>query len=305
MPSTVGLPVTVVRPAFAALDDREAYLRWRDWKLRHTPLRLDDLLVEINDPRRLTAAEREMLLSHCRHTNMALYASRVGSDADKEVPRRLGQQLGLLRLDHNWLADDDGITALKVNAAGAHPHYIPYTDRPIHWHTDGYYNPPGRQIQGLLLHCVHPASQGGGNALLDPELVYIFLRDADPAHISALMRPDAMTIPARAEEGGVVRPDSVGPVFSVHPQTGALHMRYTARTRSIRWSQHPPVQEAARFLEGMLASDLPCIYRGRLEAGMGLVCNNVLHDRSGFQDLPGHAPRLLYRARYYDRIVGT
>jgi hypothetical protein len=36
---------------------------------------------------------------------------------------------------------------------------------------------------------------------------------------------------------------------------------------------------------------------------MGLVCNNVLHDRAGFVDDPAQ-PRLLYRARDLDRIVG-
>jgi len=34
---------------------------------------------------------------------------------------------------------------------------------------------------------------------------------------------------------------------------------------------------------------------------MGIVCNNVLHDRTGFVDHP-QWPRLLYRARYRDRI---
>jgi hypothetical protein len=37
---------------------------------------------------------------------------------------------------------------------------------------------------------------------------------------------------------------------------------------------------------------------------MGLVCNNVLHDRAGFTDR-GDARRLLYRARYHDRVGGT
>jgi len=37
---------------------------------------------------------------------------------------------------------------------------------------------------------------------------------------------------------------------------------------------------------------------------MGVICNNVLHTRSAFRDDPAH-PRLLYRARYYDRIRGT
>jgi hypothetical protein len=36
---------------------------------------------------------------------------------------------------------------------------------------------------------------------------------------------------------------------------------------------------------------------------MGLVCNNVLHDRSGFRD-GATRKRLVYRARYYDRIAG-
>jgi hypothetical protein len=35
---------------------------------------------------------------------------------------------------------------------------------------------------------------------------------------------------------------------------------------------------------------------------MGLVCNNVLHDRSGFTETPERR-RLLYRARYHDRIA--
>jgi hypothetical protein len=34
---------------------------------------------------------------------------------------------------------------------------------------------------------------------------------------------------------------------------------------------------------------------------MGVICNNVLHARTAFRDDPSR-PRLLYRARYYDRI---
>jgi hypothetical protein len=33
------------------------------------------------------------------------------------------------------------------------------------------------------------------------------------------------------------------------------------------------------------------------------LCNNVLHTRSGFKDREHQ--RLLYRARYFDRIAGT
>lgn len=34
---------------------------------------------------------------------------------------------------------------------------------------------------------------------------------------------------------------------------------------------------------------------------MGIVANNVPHERSAFTDDPQH-PRLLYRARYLDRV---
>jgi hypothetical protein len=40
----------------------------------------------------------------------------------------------------------------------------------------------------------------------------------------------------------------------------------------------------------------------RLEAGMGIVGHNVLHERSAFVDDPV-APRLLYRARFLDRAT--
>jgi hypothetical protein len=79
-------------------------------------------------------------------------------------------------------------------------------------------------------------------------------------------------------------------------------MRYTARTRSIEWKQDEVSRAAVAYLEQILASDSPYIYSARLESGMGLLCNNVLHDRSGFNDNPD-SPRLLYRARYYDRIA--
>jgi len=43
-----------------------------------------------------------------------------------------------------------------------------------------------------------------------------------------------------------------------------------------------------------------------LRAGQGIICNNVLHSRSAFTDAADSGQvRLLYRARYHDRIRGT
>jgi len=129
------------------------------------------------------------------------------------------------------------------------------------------------------------------------------LRDANADSIRALSAPDAMTIPERTDENGVARAAQTGPVFSTGAG-GDLHMRYTARTRSIEWKQDATTRAAVAQLEKLLASDTPHILRARLEPGMGLLCNNVLHDRAEFSDDPSH-PRLLYRARYLDRIAGT
>jgi hypothetical protein len=289
-------------PAHFDLDNAGAYAAWRERKLAAHPRRLDDLVVEIADPRRLNFAEREALLARCGVSNMALYASPTGNDPDKDIPRLLGRQLGLVNLDANLLADDDGISPLAVAPAGTRTEFIPYTDRGIKWHTDGYYNTLDRQIRGLILHCVQSAESGGENRLMDHEIAYILLRDENPDHIRALMAPDAMTIPPRLEDGAVARAAQPGPVFAVYPD-GCLHMRYTARTVSIEWHDDPATKGAVAALERLLADDAsPWVFRGRLEPGMGLVCNNVLHDRSAFSDSETRK-RLLYRARYFDRIV--
>ena len=283
------------------LDDERAWRDWRARKLGGYPAGVADLVVEVGDPRALTRAEHAAIAARCRIANMAIYAS-ARLEADKALPRALAAQFGLSRLDRNWLADDDGISRVTVAEGGAgRGEFIPYTNRAIRWHTDGYYNPPERTIRAMVLHCVEKAAEGGENALMDPEIAYLELRDANPAFVRALMRPDAMTIPERADEDGVARPAQSGPVFSVDEASGALHMRYTARTRSIEWHPDADVRAAVAALEGLLAAPSRWIHRITLEPGMGLLCNNVLHDRSAFTDDPAR-PRLIYRARYHDRI---
>ena len=154
----------------------------------------------------------------------------------------------------------------------------------------------------MVLHCVRPAASGGANALLDHELAYIALRDASPRWLRALMAPDAMTIPAREDEAGVARPAQPGPVFSVDAQDGTLHMRYTARTRSIEWKNDAATLEGVpRFSSAAWPTTTPTCCTCVWSPAWASSANNVLHDRSAFVDEPS-APRLLYRARYLDRV---
>jgi len=150
------------------------------------------------------------------------------------------------------------------------------------------------------LHCVRAAPQGGENLLLDHEIAYMLLRDKNPEYIDALMQRDAMTIPKNVLDGQLVRPDRVGPVFSITEQ-GRLHMRYTARARNVIWKYDPMTQAAQQDLREILNSKTPYHIKAKLEPGQGLICNNILHTRSTFKDAPDN-PRLLYRGRYLDKL---
>lgn len=289
--------------ALLTLDHPDDYARWRDRKLAQAPQRLEDLIVEVRDPRRLSEAERDAILDRCRRANMAVYATALGDDPDKAIPRRLGEQLGLGRLDRNPGADEDAVTALSVRSDAFHRGYIPYTDRPLAWHTDGYYNAPERQISAFILHCVRPASAGGVNGLIDPEMLYIRLRERDPAHIRALTNPAAMRIPPNLVDGVELRPARIGPVFR-GGERGHLALRYSDRRRNIEWQDDAATQAAVAAIREFLDDPLTPRFEARLASGEGLVCNNVLHNRSRFEDEIGQA-RLLYRARYYRRIGAT
>lgn len=281
------------------LGQEAAYQRWRDQKLANYPTRAEDLVVEIRDPRALTPTERQALWDRIQRANLAVYHCPNFGD-DKPALIALGRQFGLNRLDGNLCADADNITSLQVRENGPHASYIPYSNRPIQWHTDGYYN--AEPILGMVLHCVRPALTGGENALLDHEIAYLQLRDQNPDWVAALETPDAMTIPPNQDETGAeIRPSQTGPVFSTLPN-GQLHMRYTKRKRNIHWS--PRAQEAAQALEHLLDDPAnPYVFRHRLQPGQGLICNNVIHNREGFEN--GDAPerkRLIFRGRYYDRL---
>lgn len=287
------------------VENEAAYQRWRAAKLERYPATAEELVVPVDNPLLLTDAEAEAMLSICRKTNMVIYASRAKRE-DKEIPRAVGERFGLRRLDSNMLADDDGITSLQVVPGKSQRGYIPYSDKRLLWHTDGYYNSAHNRIRAFVLHCVSPAAEGGENSLLDHEIAYILMRDANPDYVRALMAPDAMTIPANTEAGAETRAAVTGPVFSVDPVGGNLHMRYTARTRSIEWKQGAATRAAVQFLENLLAGASPCMFRHTMAAGQGLMCNNVLHNRTAFTDDADRGiARLVYRARYHDRVAGT
>ena len=198
-----------------------------------------------------------------------------------------------------------GVVTLRESDATGLKGYIPYSKRKMNWHTDGYYNAPDDRISAMVLHTEVPADDGGANQLLDHTIAYIRLMDENPDYVAALMHPAAMTIPANEEEGAF-RPASVGPVFFADADTGALQMRYTARTRSIEWRDTSLTREAVAFLQHTLETPDPMTISLRFGAGQGVLCNNVLHDRTGFDsEARAHSPRTVYRIRFHNRVKGS
>lgn len=308
LPETGGMKLPLDSPF--RLENDSAYRRWRDEKLqagRAAAARTVDV-VEIGDLAAPTADELQAVLAACRGHNMALYrAPALAGDAaaSRRALARFVRRLGLREFEAHRSSGDDGIVPIEVGEAGDKDGFIPYTDRAINWHTDGYYSyrSPERMIRSMVLHCVRDAAEGGENALLDQDIAYIRLRDAAPAFIAALMHPEAMTIPAFEDSAGEGHAAVPGPVFIV--REGALTMRFTIRKRNIVWREDPVLAEALQALAGILEND-PLIVRRRLAPDEGLVCNNVLHNRAAFANGPAQeAGRLLLRVRCYDRVGGN
>jgi len=303
--SATPLPVTQVRNNMSfpfELDEIDAYQNWRKQKLAHaaslTSGGAGQILVDIADPYALKPDERAAVLENCRQHNMSLYRLPDAAGRDKSLVHSLGEQFGMSHLDANLRADEDSVTSLEVRGQVGNQ-YIPYTNRALSWHTDGYYNELDKQIFALIMHCVSPAAEGGMNHLLDPDIAYIALRDENPAFIEALMHPEAMTIPPNIENDKELRGAQTGPVFMKRPD-GRMHMRYSARKRNIEWRDTPETLAAVDMINDLLANS-EYVITHRMQTGQGIICNNVLHNRTGFEDSDSQK-RLMYRARFYDYI---
>ena len=271
---------------------------WREKKLHYRQPALSDIHVQINDPYQLSSDEKKAIVERCENFNMAIYQLSNPDNQDKSLVHVLGKQLAMENLDANLRADEDSVSSLEVRAQTGNQ-YIPYTNKALSWHTVGYYNHLDKQIFGIIMHCVRPAAEGGMNSLLNPENVYISLRDENPAYIEALMHPEAMTIPDNVEAGKVIRAAQTGPVFIVKGN-GRLHMRYSARKRNIIWRDTDETHKAVEMINALMADDKN-VLKVVLKAGQGIVCNNVLHNRSGFTDSEMQK-RLMYRARYFEAV---
>ena len=316
----ITYPAKERNSAVFQLGDDSSYQTWRALKLSNfSTLRKDissdlpdktsgelagESIVTVTDLANPQDVEISQILDSCRKTNMAIYQVHepIAPQKLEKILEKFCLNFGLKTMENHRSAGNSGVVAIEQTTIGGKGGYIPYTDKPLSWHTDGYYNAPENRIRAMVLHCARDASEGGVNELLDPEIAYIRLRDENPQFIASLMHPQAMIIPANEDPRSAYRPDSIGPVFEVDNQTGHLHMRYSARARNIIWRDDPITDQARAFLSHILKND-PLIVRHKLHSGQGVISNNVLHNRTGFVDTGDVGEtRLMYRIRYMERV---
>lgn len=257
-------------------------------------------LVSIENPIHLSSIEKDKLAEQINSHNFCIYsiAPEVFNSSNFISP--FGEQCGLRAIDSNLCAHEDSITRIEKRDEGLKKGFIPYSDKKINWHTDGYYNVESQIVYAFILHCQQPADSGGENGLIDQDEVFIHLYNENPKYLEALMDDTVMTIPANVIDGNEVRPETTTAIFKVINQQHQILMRYSQRKRNIHFKQDNLTQEAISCLDEYLNNKNHHHYI-RLKAGQGVLANNVLHMRTGFTD-QHDAKRLYYRARYYNRI---
>lgn len=257
--------------------------------------------LSIKDYRHISAAERSSLLNMVGVNNFVLFSVEPDFfvDASQSI-RLLMRELGFKSLDANLCSDEDSVSRISVDQKEAIKEtYIPYTDKELSWHTDGYYNAWHQRVQAFLLLCENPAEQGGENELYDPDILFWLLHDSNPALVEALMQPQVMCIPENRQDGELLRPQTCTPVFEVLPD-GALNMRFSARKRNILWQADDNTRAAVEMIGQLLQADSVYCLTHKLLPGQGYLSNNILHRRRAFSD--GEQPRVIYRARFYERV---
>ena len=275
---------------------KDAYNQWAEEKLESFTPKIDDLMVEITNPLNLTKSEKTQIKTLIKNYNMAFYSiSRKSRDTEKSL-LSLSQEIGLGDYELDSKSDENGLTPIKISGKGKiEDEYIPYTNKSLNWHTDGYYNDNNKPIFSWLLHCENPSDEGGENKYMDHEIAYI-LFNQKYENLCTLMKDTAYTIPENKKNK---RPDVTGYVFSFDNKYNKLHMKFTMRTNNIFWDNES--LSAINNLKSLINDSVDYHLIHKLIGGQGVITNNVIHMRSSFT-ISKNKNRLLYRLRSKKRI---
>lgn len=266
------------------------FLRWAEEKEKNIPQNSDGILVNIHDINNVKTSEIAKIKETIYKYNSCIYSSKIALKSNTNLLKFV-ELVGMRTYDCNNIDSNEISTITPLQNSKIN--YIPYTDKRLNWHTDGYYDK--KSIFSWLLHCVNPATQGGENYLLDHELVLreYLLRNDD---INNLMAEDALTIP---ESKYTSRSEISTYIFSFKNKYKRLHMRFSMRKDNIDTSAK--ASSAVIKLREIIEDD--CAKYSltyKLQKNEGIITNNILHGRKAFKD--DKVKRKLLRIRSYERL---
>ena len=232
------------------LENQAEYEAWKKIKLSLYPKSLSDLCIKI-DQNNFGQTQVDDMKKIVNKYNFVLY--QFDSRIDDLTLKQFCKKLNLIESISNPLSDINNISNITDKSNETREkikgEYIPYTNKKLNWHTDGYYYPINLSVKSFLLHCENQAASGGKNQLIDHEVIYIFLRDHNPEFIDILMQEDIMEIP---KNKNISSSQAIkGPVFYID-EGNYLNMRYTSRKQNIIWKKDGMIRKIKIFLDSFL-----------------------------------------------------
>ena len=269
----------------------EDFIEWAAKKDLDIPSNINDLKVSISDINHVSKAEISQIKQKLTKFNCCIYASGTDLDDNSKI-MRFAQSLGMRTFDsHN--IDDSAISTISANKDENNMRYIPYTNKGLNWHTDGYYD--SKPIFSWLLHCIEPALSGGENFLLDHELAireYILKYD----DIIYLTNNETFSIPT---DEVAKREITSNYVCDMNNEYKKLHMNFSMRKENIIVSKDS--ESAMSKLIKIIKEDCKKYHLTyKLSKSEGIVSNNILHGRNAFKD--GRVMRKILRIRSHERL---
>ncbi|ABL02745.1 conserved hypothetical protein [Candidatus Ruthia magnifica str. Cm (Calyptogena magnifica)] len=278
----------------------DEYKHWRDEKLANASTKIEACLIEISNPFELTHSEKNKIKLLCQQNNFALF--NIGQQSNyPQAIIAINKQLGLIDYDPHLYVQNQGLAYITQSVKKDQVEFIPYTNKAIGWHTDGYYNTIEQCIRAFSLFCITPANCGGENQWIDQQMVYLQLRESNPDVTKALTHTQAMSIPEHTVNGIIRRNSSIGAIFFIDKHSSQLYMRYTQRKKNIKFLDAQEVKQAITILDAYLSTTTEYHFSHTMTTNQGMLCNNILHKRSRFID-SSLKPRLLLRGRYFNRL---
>ena len=269
----------------------EDFIEWAAKKDLDIPSNINDLKVSISDINHVSKAEISQIKQKLTKFNCCIYASGTDLDDNSKI-MRFAQSLGMRTFDsHN--IDDSAISTISANKNENNMRYIPYTNKGLNWHTDGYYD--SKPIFSWLLHCIEPALSGGENFLLDHELAireYILKYD----DIIYLTNNETFSIPT---DEVAKREITSNYVCDMNNEYKKLHMNFSMRKENIIVNKDSG--SAMSKLIKIIKEDCKKYHLTyKLSKSEGIVSNNILHGRNAFKD--GRVMRKILRIRSHERL---